>query len=467
MGKTMQRLSYSSRKLAIAVTLAVAAVALMVIYGAQARANGAKTASDKAVLVATRDIPLGTPASEIAGGGWVTPTRLPAGSIAAGALTSVAQLAHLVAVQPTYSGEQITLRRFGRVQQQGLPSELGGSFRIFELSGSATQLLAGTLQRGNRVDVVGSIRLPESGQTHVAAVVLRNLLVVQAPPAAKSSGMSSQDTPVGPASADAAPGAAALLAHEERRLVLAASPERRRSGSRAPAGDGSESGGGHTWPLSVVSEWRSPARAWLPPCSRPTSRAWKSSSWSRSRRFTVLRTSCCSSTASGAEPREQLAALREHSAVPVILATAAPSSELVHWALDAGIADVLPLPAPSEALLFAVEKAARAASQRARVERGRVVTVFSPKGGSGKSVVSTNLAVASAQHTSSRTLLIDLDLQFGDAAIMLGLTPREHPARADRHSCDPRRREARRVHGAARVGRRRSPGTRFAPRTPS
>jgi Flp pilus assembly protein CpaB len=190
----MQRLSYSSRKLAIAVTLAVAAAALMVIYGAQARANGAKTASDEAVLVATRDIPLGTPASEITGGGWVTATRLPAGSIAAGALTSVAQLTHLVAVQPTYSGEQITLRRFGRVQQQGLPSELGGSFRIFELSGSATQLLAGTLQRGNRVDVVGSIRLPESGQTHVAAVLLRNLLVVQAPSGAKSSGVSSQDT---------------------------------------------------------------------------------------------------------------------------------------------------------------------------------------------------------------------------------------------------------------------------------
>jgi pilus assembly protein CpaB len=195
MGNTMQKLSYSRRKLAIAVTLAVGAVTLMVIYGAQARANGATTASDKAVLVATRDIPLGTPASAIAAGGWVTATRLPAGSIAAGALTSVAQLTHLVAVQPTYSGEQITARRFGRLQQQGLPSELGGSFRIFELPGSATQLLAGTLQRGNRVDVVGSVRLPETGQTHVAAVVLRNLLVVQAPASATpAGGVSSQDT---------------------------------------------------------------------------------------------------------------------------------------------------------------------------------------------------------------------------------------------------------------------------------
>ena len=124
-----------------------------------------------------------------------------------------------------------------------------------------------------------------------------------------------------------------------------------------------------------------------------------------------------------AEPREALATLREHSLVPVILATAVPSAELVNWALDAGIADVLPLPAPPEGLHFAIEKAARAAAQRAGAGRGRVITVFSPKGGSGKSVVSTNLAVASALHTSSRTLLIDLDLQFGDAAIMLGLAP--------------------------------------------
>jgi pilus assembly protein CpaE len=124
-----------------------------------------------------------------------------------------------------------------------------------------------------------------------------------------------------------------------------------------------------------------------------------------------------------ADVREALATLREHSLVPVILATATASTELVHWALDAGIADVLPLPASPEGLHFAIEKAARAAAQRTEAGRGRVVTVFSPKGGSGKSVVSTNLAVASAVHTNSRTLLIDLDLQFGDAAIMLGLAP--------------------------------------------
>jgi pilus assembly protein CpaE len=55
--------------------------------------------------------------------------------------------------------------------------------------------------------------------------------------------------------------------------------------------------------------------------------------------------------------------------------------------------------------------------------RGRVLTVFSPKGGTGKTVLSTNLAAMLAQRSDKRVLLIDLDLQFGDAAIMLGLDP--------------------------------------------
>ncbi|MGZ4333113.1 MAG: AAA family ATPase [Gaiellaceae bacterium] len=125
------------------------------------------------------------------------------------------------------------------------------------------------------------------------------------------------------------------------------------------------------------------------------------------------------------EPREQLAALREHTAVPIVLATATPSNELVRWALDTGIADVLTLPTGPEAAFFSIEKAARTARLKARAdEHGRVVTVFSPKGGSGKSVVSTNLAAAAAALGGKRTLLVDLDLQFGDSAIMLGLHPR-------------------------------------------
>ncbi len=56
------------------------------------------------------------------------------------------------------------------------------------------------------------------------------------------------------------------------------------------------------------------------------------------------------------------------------------------------------------------------------VREGRVITVFSAKGGVGKTTLSTNTAVQLASQ-GARTLLIDLDLSFGDVAISLQLVP--------------------------------------------
>ena len=54
---------------------------------------------------------------------------------------------------------------------------------------------------------------------------------------------------------------------------------------------------------------------------------------------------------------------------------------------------------------------------------GRVIVVLSPKGGSGKTMVASNLAAALAQTDNASVALVDLDVQFGDSATALGLTP--------------------------------------------
>ena len=56
-------------------------------------------------------------------------------------------------------------------------------------------------------------------------------------------------------------------------------------------------------------------------------------------------------------------------------------------------------------------------------KRGKMVLVFSAKGGCGKTTVSTNLAQALAQDTSKSVCLVDFDLQFGDVAIALQIEP--------------------------------------------
>lgn len=55
-------------------------------------------------------------------------------------------------------------------------------------------------------------------------------------------------------------------------------------------------------------------------------------------------------------------------------------------------------------------------------EKGQIVTVYSPKGGSGCTTIAVNLAVALAEE-GHRTLLVDGSLQFGDVAVMLNMKP--------------------------------------------
>jgi pilus assembly protein CpaE len=57
------------------------------------------------------------------------------------------------------------------------------------------------------------------------------------------------------------------------------------------------------------------------------------------------------------------------------------------------------------------------------IERGRIITVFSNKGGVGSTTVATNLAVAMASQRKIPTCIVDLVLQFGSVTSFLNLEP--------------------------------------------
>lgn len=112
-----------------------------------------------------------------------------------------------------------------------------------------------------------------------------------------------------------------------------------------------------------------------------------------------------------------------------VLVAAEQSTELLQQALRSGIRDVLELPVETAALYQSLERVARmltgVPASPPPVETpsmdGRVIAVTSTKGGSGKSVVATNLAIALAQQTPGPVVLVDGDLQFGDVAVMMRL----------------------------------------------
>jgi pilus assembly protein CpaE len=93
--------------------------------------------------------------------------------------------------------------------------------------------------------------------------------------------------------------------------------------------------------------------------------------------------------------------------------------------------------------------------------RGEIYVVHAGKGGVGKSVMASNLAVALAVETRGQVALVDLDLQHGDAGVMLHID--NHPQSIDSLDSEPVTREAlHRVMASGPAGVR----TLLAPPTP-
>jgi len=113
---------------------------------------------------------------------------------------------------------------------------------------------------------------------------------------------------------------------------------------------------------------------------------------------------------------------------PVIGVSPLTDRETTRKAIVAGVRDFLVLPLPTGELrrsILGVLKTEEGRQTGAAGSRlGTIITVFGVKGGIGKSSVSSNVATALAQETRQHVALADLDLHFGDAAIMLDLAPR-------------------------------------------
>ena len=116
-------------------------------------------------------------------------------------------------------------------------------------------------------------------------------------------------------------------------------------------------------------------------------------------------------------------------AMALIVAVPGPQNGQLAEALKAGADEIVILPAEAAAVATAIHKAmarvsAAAATRPSDAARSPLVAVLGPKGGTGKTTIATNLAADLATR-GRETLLVDLDLQFGDVGVVLGVEP-EH-----------------------------------------
>ncbi|MDT0201204.1 AAA family ATPase [Nocardioides sp. AE5] len=115
----------------------------------------------------------------------------------------------------------------------------------------------------------------------------------------------------------------------------------------------------------------------------------------------------------------------------VILVRHEVDTDLLYRAMQAGCRDVVRT-SDYDGITNAISRAHQlwsalhtgpAAAAAAKPRTGHIITVFSPKGGVGKTTTSVNLALALANKGARKVCLVDLDLAFGDVAITMQLFP--------------------------------------------
>ena len=174
-------MTYRVRNIGIAIALAIVAALLTTFYVTNYKRNVQQGEDMVPVYVANKKIELGTPGNEIVGRNLLRVEHVPRRTVVSGAVSKPEEIQELVAVETIYPDEQVSVRRFRAAEEQGIRAQLKGNMRAIQIAGGESELLAGTLKAGDRVDVVGTWLFPENSQNHVSRVVLRDLLVLRAP----------------------------------------------------------------------------------------------------------------------------------------------------------------------------------------------------------------------------------------------------------------------------------------------
>ena len=177
-------MNYRAKNIGIAIGLAALAAILTSVYVVNYKRHVQRGEGKVTVLVAARDIPAGTAGADIIDQKMLKEQTVPRKAIVAGAISTADQLSQYVATQDVYEGEQVSTRRFAPPSEQGIRSLIKGTQRAYQLPGTVDQLLAGTIQNGDHVDVVGTWQVDAGTGGNglvVSRVLIRDVLVLRAP----------------------------------------------------------------------------------------------------------------------------------------------------------------------------------------------------------------------------------------------------------------------------------------------
>jgi Flp pilus assembly protein CpaB len=164
----------------VAAVTALLAGALLLVFLTQYRKSVRNSDKTAPVLVAQRLIPHGSSGNVIATQGLYQVSRMKKADLQTGALSDPSAVRGMVAVVDILPGQQLTERDFGPVTN-GVQYNLTGDERAISIPLDASHGLIGTVQTGDRVDVIGIYNFSPS-PAPIARILLQNILVLSAPP---------------------------------------------------------------------------------------------------------------------------------------------------------------------------------------------------------------------------------------------------------------------------------------------
>ncbi len=117
----------------------------------------------------------------------------------------------------------------------------------------------------------------------------------------------------------------------------------------------------------------------------------------------------------------------DHPARTFVVTGPIVAPEVLLEAMRVGASEYLTRPIEDADLAAALTRATRrlaGAEGRDTAQPGHILAVYGAKGGVGVTTAATNLAIAISEETQKPTALVDLDLDMGSTAVLLGLRPR-------------------------------------------
>jgi pilus assembly protein CpaB len=175
--------------LVVAALLAVFAASAVALYVSRAKTEAQKNNADVQVVVAARDIPAGTSASDLTKKGYVKIAKIALSALAPTAVRDVSSLSGRVAIQTVFANSQLLNEQFQPKPNNPVSDQVKGTFRAVQVPLDQSRGLVSTLKNGDHVDVLGSFnafRVDKSGSQQGAVVpvtvtIMHDVTVLKAP----------------------------------------------------------------------------------------------------------------------------------------------------------------------------------------------------------------------------------------------------------------------------------------------